>query len=216
MGVCVILPVGVTKETVEKVVSGKGIEHFDCVIAVTVPGFEDIKKSILEGIRYLSDIIGARVYEITVQPDDGKASSRIYHILLRERPSKVILVGTTGSRYLYPILLMSALYYWRETNAQIYLLHGIEGDEGKLAPLQGFFAPVMRISSVQRRVLDIVYGTANSVSGKELIEKHGFTKSVYAVLADLERKGLVRVGRNKVERTFPGELFYHLLRGDKT
>jgi len=68
---------------------------------------------------------------------------------------------------------------------------------------------------VQRKILDIIYSSQKPISGKDLIEKHGFTKSVYYVLADLERKGLLSVRRGAIERTFPGEIFYLMLRGER-
>lgn len=94
----------------------------------------------------------------------------------------------------------------------MFLVHGVEGERYSIAPLPGFFATAMRISSVQKRLLALIYGSEKRISGKELIKEYGFTRSVYYVLADLERKGLVRVRRNRVERTFPGELVYGLLK----
>lgn len=44
------------------------------------------------------------------------------------------------------------------------------------------------------------------------MERHGFTRSVYYVLADLERKGLLRVRRGRIEKTFPGKLVFSLLK----
>ncbi len=212
MATCILVPIGVTKETVERILAKSDIDMVKCIIAVTVPGFEKIKEPIIRAIGYLADMLGARLHRILIEPEDPKGARLVLDLLLSERPSTVVFVGITGSRYLYPIITMSLLQYWRLTNAKILLQHGIEGEEPKLIPFPGFFAPAMRISGVQKKVLNIVYSINNTLSGKDLMEKYGFTKSVYAVLEDLERKGLLIVRRGRIERTFPGELLYNIIK----
>lgn len=212
MAACIVIPVGVTKETVENILGGaRGMAlEIKCVIAVTVPGFEEVKEPIVKSLRLLADLLGASFSKLVIKPGDPYAARSLYKLIAEKEPSIVLFVGVTGSRYLYPVITMALLHYWREHRAEILLLHGVEGEEPVVVPLLGFFAPALRISSVQRRVLGIIYGNREPVSGKDLITRYGFTKSVYSVLEDLERKGLVRVRRGRIERTFPGELFYHL------
>jgi len=205
----VVVPVGVTGETVESVL--RGLPTPDSIFVVTVPGFEDVKRRIIGVLRSAAEALGSRFYEFTVEPGGVDGLVSLYRALLRERPGVVYLVGLTGSRYLFPLLAAVLLQYWRVSGARVLLVHGVEGGGRSLEPLPGFFAPAMRLSAVQRRLLAIVYGSAGRVSGKDLIERYGFTRSVYYVLADLERKGLLVVRRNRIEKTLPGMLVYRLL-----
>ncbi len=204
----VVVPVGVTRETVEGALRSIGV--VDVVYAVTVPGYEDVKRPILDSLKGLAVLVGARYYEVVVVPGDVSGFVELYELLVGEAPDPVYLVGVTGSRYLLPPLFMVLLWYWRTTGARVLLLHGIEGEAPSPVPLAGFFAPVMRLSRVQGRILELVYGGEEVVSGKDLKEKYGFSHSVYAVLRDLERKGLLVVRRGRIERTLPGELMYRL------
>ena len=178
---------------------------------VTVPGYEEAKKPIIEALRGAASALGASFYLFIVKPGEVTELVRIYEVLVRVRPSEVYLVGVTGTRYLLPPLATVLLKYWRDTRAEVYLVHGVEGEGYSIEPLPGFFATAMRLSSVQKRLLSIIYGSEGMVSGKELMERYGFTRSVYYVLADLERKGLLVVRRNRIEKTFPGKLVYKLL-----
>lgn len=217
VGDCVLLPVGVTESTVEYVLSDRLNLAVSCVVAVTVPGMEEEKERIMRGIELLANIINARLHRITVAPWNPESGRELYSIVRKESFERLVIVGTTGTRYLQPILLMVALQVWRERKGkcEVLLLQGVEGEEARLVPLLGFLAPAMRISKVQRRLLNIIYSSDRPLSGKELIEKHGFTRSVYYVLADLERKGLVIIRRGAIEKTWPGELFYRLIKEEE-
>ena len=211
MGDCVVIPIGVTGETVAGILGGSNF-RIKCIVAVTVPGFREEKESILQGVEMLSQMLGAELRQVTVVPRDASTIRRVYEVLRGMRFSRLVIVGVTGSRYLLPLLISVALKVWRDRggDVEVLLLHGVEGEDYTLEPLVGFVAPVLRISGVQQRVLSIVYGSREPVSGKDLIEKHGFTRSVYYVLADLERKGLLRVRRGRIEKTLPGEIYYLL------
>ena len=214
MGDCIIVPVGVTRETVTGILKGEDTAGVECILAVTVPGIEEEKQAIMEGLRVIADMLGARFHSHTITPGDARSATRVYEVLAEENYDRLIIVGVTGSRYLFPLLFMAALRVWRDKGdrVEVLLLHGVEGEGYELAPLAGFAAPAFRISSIQYRILDIVYGSGRELSGKDLIEEYGFTRSVYYVLADLERKGLLKVRRGRIIRTFPGEVFYHMYR----
>ena len=214
MGDCILVPVGVTRETVTGILKGEDAAGVECILAVTVPGIEEEKQAIMEGLRVIADMLGARFHSHTVTPGDARSVARVYEVLTEEDYDRLIIVGVTGSRYLIPVLFMIALRIWRDKGdkVEVLLLYGVEGDEYELVPLAGFAAPAFRISSIQYRILDIVYGSGRELSGKDLIEEYGFTRSVYYVLADLERKGLLKVRRGRIMRTFPGEVFYHMYR----
>jgi len=209
-----VIPVGVTKETVENISGIAG--DVACIVAVTVPGLEEEKKPILAGLEALARMLGAEFYSIVVAPGSVESVVELYRVLKRVKAGEIVVAGTTGSRYLLPVLMMVLLKLWRERKGiRILLLHGVEGGGASLVPLAGFVSPALKVTRVQRRVLDIVYSSNKPVSGRELIEKHGFTRSVYYVLADLERKGLLSVKRGRIERTFTGEVFYRLLEEDQ-
>lgn len=214
MGDCILVPVGVTRETVTGILKGEDAAGVECILAVTVPGIEEEKQAIMEGLRVIADMLGARFHSHTITPGDARSVARVYEVLAEEDYDRLIIVGVTGSRYLIPVLFMVALKVWRDKGdrVEVLLLHGVEGEEYELVPLAGFAAPAFRISSIQYRILDIVYGSDRELSGKDLIEEYGFTRSVYYVLADLERKGLLKVRRGRIIRTFPGEIFYHMYR----
>lgn len=206
----VVIPIGVTKETVEGVL--RDLPKPDIMIVVTVPGYDDVKRPIIEALRATALTLGAKFYTVIITPSETKELVDVYRILVSEKPGEVYLIGITGTRYLLPTLTTVLLRYWRSRNARVYLVHGVEGGEYSVEPLPGFYAVAMRISSLQRRLLEIIYGAEEPVSGKELMEKYGFTKSVYHVLADLERKGLLVVRRGRIEKTFPGRLVHELLK----
>jgi len=206
---CIIVPVGVTRETVEGLL--RGLPRPDIIVVVTVPGYEEAKKPIIEALRGAASALGSKFYEFVIEPGEVSGLVGIYRLLVEEKPGEVYLAGVTGTRYLLPVLAAVVLKYWRDSGARVLLVHGVEGEEYSIEPLPGFFAAVMRLSRVQKRLLGIIYGSGETVSGKELIERYGFTRSVYYVLADLERKGLLRVRRGRIEKTLPGELVYRLL-----
>ena len=208
--IAVIVPVGVTRETVEGVL--RELPKPDIIIAATVPGYEKAKKPIIETLRGTATALGAKFYLFTARPGEVEDLVSIYKVLMDVRPQKVFLVGVTGTRYLLPVLVTVLLKFWRDARAEVYLVHGVEGERYSIEPLPGFFATAMRLSNVQKRLLSIIYESEKLVSGKELMEGYGFTRSVYYVLADLERKGLLRVRRGRIEKTFPGKLVFSLLK----
>lgn len=205
----VVMPIGVTRETVEGVF--RQFESIDLIVTVTMTGYEDIKKPIIGMIKGTAKLTGAKHYTVMVDIGSIAPFVKVYNILSSHRPDTVYLVGVTGSRYLLPPLFTVLLKYWRDTGATIYLLHGVEGEEYQLVQLPGFCSVTMRLSEIQKRILRIIYGSEETLSGKELIERKGFTKSVYYVLQDLEKKGLLVVRRGRIEKTFPGKLVHALL-----
>jgi hypothetical protein len=98
----VIIPIGITKETVEK--SLANVDNIHCIIAVTVPGLMEEKDKILQGLSFTAKLLGASYYKIVVSKEDLSSIAMLARILVEENPKRVILVGTTGSRFLYPIL----------------------------------------------------------------------------------------------------------------
>ena len=210
---CLILPIGVKREKVERILAASEVQRVQCIITVTIPGYLEEKKPLIEAAKYLAEMIGASYHEVVFEPRSPEGPLKLYKTLLDEKPSKVILAGVTGSRYLYPLLFQVLLMYWRVSGAEILLQHGVEGGDYSLEPLQGFASPAMRLSRVQQEILRLVYSSTEKLSGKTLIEKYGYTKSVYAVLADMERKGLLRVRRESIERTLPGMVLYMMLWG---
>jgi len=213
LATCLIVPVGVTRETIESIVANGVATDVKFIVAVTVPGFEEVKRPILIGLQVSSRMLGSDFRSVTVSPNDPKSVRELYELLSGLQYSRVVLVGVTGSRYLFPILLTVLLKIWkdRKSRVEILLLHGVEGERASLVPLVGFVAPALKISKVQKKVLRVVYGQTGAVSGKDLIERFGFRRSVYYVLADLERKGLLRVRRGRIEKTFTGSLYFSLL-----
>ncbi|MEB3691267.1 MAG: hypothetical protein G5Z42_01155 [Caldisphaeraceae archaeon] len=216
MSDCIILPIGITRGTIESILSDDSKLNISCITTVTVPGMEEEKERIISGVEILARMINAELHKVTVRPWDPESVKTIYNNIKNRKFNRLIVVGITGTRYLQPILLMVALRMWRELHgkSEVLLLQGVEGEEARLVPLLGFIAPALRISRIQRRLIEIVYSSSRPISGKDLIKRQGFTKSVYYVLADLEHKGLLKVKRGIIERTWPGELYYRFMKSD--
>lgn len=212
MADCLILPVGVSNYDINPILDGSEGFNIKCIITVTVPGLENEKSRILEGIRTLSMALGINVEHVIIKPWNVDSVKALYNSIMKYNPGKIIVSLATGSRYLYPVLTFVLLKVWRESKRRVEILavHGIEGESYRIVEYQGYVSPVFRISSVQRKILKIIYESKEPLSGKDLIEKYGFTRTVYYVLADLERKGLLRVKRGIIEKTWPGYLYYEL------
>lgn len=207
---CLIIPIGVTRETVENILKGT-IEDLRCVITVTIPGYEETKQDIVNALETLARMAGIKFYTLTIKPWSHEELIALYKILKNQLPQKIVLVGTTGSRYIIPPLLQVLLYYWKSFQRQVYIAHGVEGEAPRLVPLPGYISTALNLGRMQEKILKIIYSTEQALSGKKLIHEYNLTRAVYAALAELENKGLVRVKRGRIEKTFPGTLLYHLL-----
>jgi len=214
MATCLIIPVGMSREITENIMSAEIVGNAKYIVIVGISGYEKENKEMVEGLRVLAKMVGAEFHTIAITPNNIEDVTGLYKFLKKLAVNEIVLVGTIGSRYLFPILLMVLLKLWKERKTKIFMFHGVEGEKPSLVPLTGFIAPALKITRMQKKVLDIVYSSDEPISGKDLIEKYGFKMVVYYVLATLERNGLVRVRRGNIEKTFAGELFYHFMKGD--
>jgi len=212
-GACFIIPVGLKREKIERILETSEARRVGCIVTVTVTGYERDKTPLVEAASVLAEMIGARHEHIVVEPGSAEGPVGLYRLLRSEAPSRVIVAGVSGSRYLYPVLFQVLLMYWRVSGAEVLVQHGVEGGSYSLEPLQGFASPAMKLTSIQKELLRLIYTSRRELSGKVLIEEYGYTKSVYSVLADMERKGLLRVRRGRIEKTLPGRILYEMLWG---
>ena len=211
MRTLLILPIGVTGETVQGILNVVGGSPLD-IITVTTAGFEEVKKEIIQGVKRACELIGAEHHHVVVDFGDVSAGVKLYKLLKKLRPSSIVVSGITGSRYLLPLIISVVLRYWYETKVKALLIHGVEGGEWNLTPLTGFF--VYDLKREQREVFMQIYNNSRNVlrTNEDLIKKYGYGKSIYKVLSKLEEKGLIKRRRNKIEKTLPGRLLYLLLR----
>ncbi len=209
----VVIPVGVTKETVSGLLSHVAERgRVEGLVAVTTPGFEDVKREIIEALRTSAELLNARFESIIVEFDDEEATAKVYRALKSVGSREVYVSLITGSRYLIPILVQALLRYAYDTGAKVYAVHGIEGEGYRVEPLKGFL--VYKLTREQKRLFKIIYGYQSEElrSKEDLINKYGFSRSVYKALRGLEEKGLITRRRNRILKTFPGKLLYNLLR----
>jgi len=181
-------------------------------VAVTVPGFEEEKKQVIAALELLSKLAGAQLHIATVRPGSAEDVAELYRTLKNLEYDRVVLVGTTGSRYLFPVLFMVLLQVWKEERVEVYLLHGVEGEGLSLENLAGFAAPALKVSSFQRTLLRAIYSSpAPELEVQDLMRELRLGRSTYYALQDLNRKGLVRYRWGRVGRTFAGEIFYRVV-----
>mgnify|MGYP001772692770 CR=1 FL=1 len=210
MQTLLILPLGVTGETVQGVLNATR-EPLVGVITVTTAGFDETKKEIIRAVKQACELIGAKHYHIVVNPDNAEPIAELYRLLRKLTATRVLVSGVTGSRYLLPLITQAVLRYWHETKAEVFLIHGVEGEKWSLVPFTGFF--VYDLKREQKEVFMRIYSDPRNILGtKELIEKYGYGRSIYKVLGKLEEKGLIKHNRNKIEKTLPGRLLYFLLK----
>lgn len=212
MGGCVIIPVGVTKETVLSLVSVSRLNGgLKCLLAVTVAGLEEEKRSILAGLEDYARSVGLVYRELWIREEDYGFASELLEFLLEQRPSRIYLSLLSGSRYLYPLLTQVLLYYWRRTGAKVYVLQGVEGGSWRVEPLSGYYS--VELPRSQRRVFKEIYEYPGDElrTREDLVEKHGYGRSVYKILRELESKGLIEWGRNRIRKTLPGKILYELM-----
>ncbi len=209
----VVIPVGVTKETVSGLLS-RIVEksRVEVIVVVSTPGYESVKKDIIETLKKSAELLGAGFEAITIGFADVEASTKIYRVLRKIGLREVYVSLITGSRYLIPIMLQALLKYAHSAGARVYAIHGIEGESYSIEPLIGFTA--YTLIREQRRLFKLIYMYPEEGlrTKEDLIEKYGFSRSVYKVLRELEEKGLIIRRRNKILKTFPGKLLYNLLR----
>jgi len=212
VGTMVILPLGITKEYVTGILRQNNLGRIEAIVSVTTPGFEETKSDIINALKTTSELLGARYQHIVIGLGDAGASAKIYRIIKNIKPSRIVVSLITGSRYLIPILAQAILRYWKETGVETYMIHGIEGEKWELQPFIGFFT--FHLTREQLRLFKIIYEHPNDYmrTKEDLIEKYRYTKTVYKVLDRLDKKGLIRHKRNRIEKTFPGRLLYNLLR----
>lgn len=206
-----ILPIGITGETVQGVLNAVK-DSLTAIITITTAGFEETKKGIIQGVEQACNLMGIEHYHIVVVPSKVEPVAELYKLLKKLRPSRVIVSGVTGSRYLQPLIAQAVLRYWHETKAEVLLIHGVEGEKWSLEPLTGFF--IYDLKREQREVFMRIYSDPrDALNAKEnLIDKYGYGRSIYKVLRKLEEKGLIKRRRNKIEKTLPGHVLYLLLK----
>ncbi len=209
---CLVVPIGVTLQTVMEFVEDPRIGEVSCVIGVTVKGFLDVKQKIFKQLEELVEELGARLYKIVLKPLIPGDVARIMEVLLEESPRIVVVSLLSGSRYLYPVVVQVVLYYVMNYDARAYMLVGVEGGESELVPLAGFF--VYRLERRQRVLFEQIYGMEGDIIRvkEDLIMRYGYGRSIYKVIRELERKGLILHGRNIIVKTFPGKVLYRLMR----
>ncbi len=209
---CLIVPVGVTLETVMEFVEDPRISEVSCIIGVTVEGFLDVKEKIFNQLVELAEELGARPYKIVLKLLNPGDVSRLMDILLRESPRVVMVSLISGSRYLYPVVVQTVLYYVMNYGAKGYMLVGVEGGESELVPLTGFF--VYRLERKQKTLFKQIYEVEGDIIRvrEDLILRYGYGRSIYKVIRELERKGLILHGRNIIVKTFPGKVLYEFMR----
>ncbi|MEB3760127.1 MAG: hypothetical protein GSR81_04685 [Desulfurococcales archaeon] len=209
---CLVVPVGVTLQTVMEFVEDPRIGEVSCVIGVTVEGFLDVKEKIFKQLEELVEELGARLYKIVLKPLSPGDVARIMEVLLEESPGIVVVSLLSGSRYLYPVVVQAVLYYVMNNNAKGYMLVGVEGGVSELVPLAGFY--VYRLERRQRVLFEQIYGIEGDVIRvkEDLIMRYGYGRSIYKVIRELERKGLILHGRNIIAKTFPGKVLYRLMK----
>lgn len=214
LGICLIIPVGITKETVSSTLSLSSIDgRVSCLVAVTVRGLEDVKREILEGLREASHATGFDYFEFWV--DERRVeefAGKLLNVLLEHRPSRVVLSLISGSRYLIPLLYQVLLYYWGLSGVVPFVLHGVEGGSWRLEPLPGFVT--ISLPRSQRRVFLQIYSHPGDElrTVEDLIERYSYGRSVYKVLNELERKGLISWRKNRILKTTPGRILFKLMR----
>lgn len=219
-GTCIILPVGVTRETVEGLLKSPVVSDVSCIITVLIEDSSEEmmkkKREIIGTVEVIAKFLGAEYREFWTTLKDGGLSARIYEALLHFRPSRIILSGVTGSRYVLLPLLLALRWYGRREDVRIYVVHGIEGDGWLMEPLAGYL--VDDLTPAQKRVFTLIYShPGEEIRTKEdLIEKHGFGRSLYKILNQLRCMGLIEWGRNRIRKTYPGTLLYNLLRVEQS
>ena len=208
----VIMPVGVTKETVSglfsRIAERSRIEY---VLVITTPGYENVKRDIIEALRKSAELLDAGFEVITIGFGDVEASARIYRVLRSIGLREVYVSLVTGSRYLIPIMLQALLRYAHDTGAMVYAIHGIEGESYSIEPLTGF--ATYTLVREQRKLFKLIYEHPGEElrTKEDLVERYGFGRSVYKALRGLKEKGLIIHRRNRISKTFPGKLLYNLL-----
>jgi len=212
LGTCLVVPVGIVREAVESAAGREVVKDISSIVAVTVPGFEEEKKQVIAALELLSKLAGAQLHIATIRPGSAEDVAELYRTLRGLECDRVVLVGTTGSRYLFPVLFMVLLQVWKEKRAEVYILHGVEGEELSLENLAGFAAPALKVSSLQRILLRAIYSSpAAELSIQDLMRELRLGRSAYYALQDLNRKGLVEYRWGKIRRTFAGEVFYRVV-----
>ncbi len=214
MGTCLVIPVGITKETVSSALSLSTINgKISCLIAVTVRGLENVKREIMDGLREASNVMGFRYFEFWINEREVEGfTGKLLNVLLEYKPSRIILSLISGSRYLVPLLSQVLLYYWRLSGVVPFILHGIEGGSWRLEPLPGF--ATVSLPRSQLRVFLQVYSFPGDElrTVEDLITPYGYGRSVYKILNELEKKGLIIWRKNRILKTTPGKVLFELMR----
>ena len=217
MGVCLIIPVGITRETISSTLSLSTVgDRISCLVAVTVRGLEDVKREILDGLKEASRAAGFDYFEFWVDESrTDEFAGELLQVLVQYRPSRVVLSMVSGSRFLVPLLYHVLLYYWRLSGVVPHILHGVEGGAWRLEPLPGFVT--ISLPRSQRRVFMQIYSHPEDElrTVEDLIERYGYGRSIYKVLNELERKGLISWRKNRILKTTPGRILFKLMKVGK-
>ena len=214
---CLILPVGITKATVEGLLRHEELRNTSCVITVLIKDEDKeelmkVKREILDALRTLAEFMGAEFYEIWTKFKDESLSRKIFEILLVHKP-KLVIVGTfTGSRYVLLPIILSVLWYQKVyRDCTVRVIHGVEGNGWSIEPLRGYLTT--DLTKAQLRIFKLIYSLKKDEikTKEELMLQYNFGRSIYKVLRALKEKGLVEWRRNKIKKTFSGKLLYNLL-----
>ena len=209
---CLVMPVGVTWETVEGLLRLDVAGRIKCVLALLISkGYEDKKKEIIGRLGELSGMLGATLYLVEVSMDDLSVPSKIYRVLAKERPARIIVSGLTGSRYLLPIVMQALLFYGLKHGVVPLLVHGVEGNGWRLVPMPGYTYVDLKRS--QRKMFQLIYSSEEEEFRTNMFMKqHHLGRSAYKVLRKLREKGLIETRRNRIRKTIPGKMLYLLLK----
>ncbi len=218
MGTVLILPFGVTLETVEGLLRADFMRGVEVIIAVGVKGypedeeFRDAKERVISLIKNLGSFMGAGVKIMWAYMDDFGLPARVFEELRSVEPDAVIISGVTGSRFVLLPVTMAVLHYCRRAGCRPYLVHGIEGDGWRLVPLKGFI-PQHLPKSAMRLFMEIYSRKADVFNPRRILEELRLPQSSYRSFHILDEEGLIEwVGRGRARKTVPGKMLFELIK----
>jgi len=214
---CLILPVGITRETVEGLLKREELRNVSCIITVLIEDRENeelmkVKKEILNVLRMLAGFMGAKFYTIWTSFGDEKLSKEIFDVLLIHKPRLIILGAFTGSRYVLLPSILSILWYQKiYGGCDVKIIHGVEGNGWSIEPLRGYFTT--DLTKAQLRIFKLIYSMKKEEirTKEDLMSQYNLGRSVYKILRALKEKGLIEWRRNRIRKTFPGKLLFNIL-----
>lgn len=218
MGAVLILPFGVTLETVEGLLRADFMSGVEVILAVGVRGypedevFREAKERVVLLIKDLGAFMGAGVRVIWGSMGDYGLPARVFEELRSVGPDAVIVSGVTGSRFVLPPIIMAVLHYCGRAGCRPYLIHGIEGDGWRLVPLRGFF-PQRLPRSALRLFVEIYSRRGEVFNPREILRELGLPQSSYRSFHVLDEAGLIEwVGKGRARKTVPGRMLFELIK----